>query len=272
MLHDYPDEPGYPALTSFSIGEWQKLFVEHAKFLKQLVHDKKLKQKFENQEATLRAIVYGDKHDRQKNFLKELKTLKQLQLATIKKVEKENLANLKHLRSLNPIYLALIKHMIKEQTYYERAHAGKLSLPYEVHFYATEMAEHTDLLGRTLDPLSPEIQKESAKVIELASHMMSVNSHFRRLRHDPRLIRVLISLFEKSNVGGAKILMKILDKNVHTLLTPEMILHEVREAQLACIRFLQLRNLLHLPKESETQLLHQIDDIHSLLSTFAEFT
>lgn len=211
-----------PPLSQIDIQEWMETLSEHPLFLSQQTANPYQKKQFRQLWDELKEAAY-ELHDVNK-FFEIIDELEKVQLEELEYIDS-------HPHIVEPVYKALVNHMIMEQNMVKKSIQGQTTLEEELSFIRDEAAQHTDLLGKTVDPVDMKSKQFSLATQSLASKMEQAN------QFDKHIVSDLIN----SNEMAKKAYMDVQNGRMRTLLTLQMIHHEMTEAKLASKRLAQFQ-------------------------------
>jgi hypothetical protein len=205
---------------------WKDQFIDHASFLFELTTDDNLK-----------SLAY-EEHQIWVNETKNIYTFERLKpyVMSLKKLKMIFLNQKLSGKDIGPIYLSLIEHMLYELDYFVSLMIGTMDLETEIKFWLKEDSDHTSLAAHLLDP--------AEKSLTYSTFKMSNDLHYAMTAANTESIRGAINILKKSNAAAIKMLAKKQNDPTISLLSPEMISHEIDETAHALERLSNLLNTL----------------------------
>lgn len=217
--------PSTPLLLAQHIYFWLPQFQEHAFFIARELKPSPIKDGFL---GNLRAWT----HVFQKRipFLPVLENLMAQQKALVATI-------LTGTSLVGNIPIALVQHMIEEEDYFLKVLNNCISPEEERAFWVKESAQHTRLAGQMIDPQNPYS-------IQVSNETLDVSATLNRLAGEEKYQNANVEVELQKALKGAKDLAKSNHEHkLHLLIQPDMLQHEIREAEQAKFRLSLLKNM-----------------------------
>lgn len=124
-------------------------------------------------------------------------------------------------------FIALVKHMIYEQNYFVRLLNNRITVRDELIYWVQESHEHTELVSHLL----PEgtLKKQAKELSSALKQLTKGDDYVQDFNYLVKAYYAAVDVYER------------IAKHEIPNIDPEMVAHEVREAERGCLRF---RNIL----------------------------
>lgn len=126
---------------------------------------------------------------------------------------------------------SLIHHMIEEEKYLLAIVDGQMDIRDEIYFWLHENSEHTDLAGRLF---KPEFRKQQIETLMLSDSIDQLSKD----------LNYVIETLERSNIQAKKSLENLILNPEMSLLTVDMLNHEIQETDHGIDRLIYLNSQL----------------------------
>lgn len=140
---------------------------------------------------------------------------------------------------LGSVPIALVQHMLEEEEYFLKVLNQCISPAEERAFWLKESAEHTRLAGQMIDPHDKMSIMRSNETLNLADDLNNLAVKWKEIKSTQSLQELAqrTEMQMETALKGAQDLAKADARHkVHLLIQPDMLQHEIREAEQAKFR------------------------------------